>query len=124
MVTTISFGVSLLGIVSLILFKRWELKREITWYKDKRAVADQFVVYVTNKLRTVPHIVRAFLSRAIHTIVFYVSNFVLHAVRFIERKLFKFVSMIKGRREVHHRKGSASLFLTSISDRNKDSEES
>lgn len=116
----ILFGTSLVGIIALLMFKRWKRVIESVPYRSKREYGDKFVVRVSDYLHAIPHASNVFVSRLFHAFAFYVSAWMLRAVRFLERRLFKFVNMIKGRREINHKKGSASLFLTAISDKNKD----
>ena len=50
------------------------------------------------------------------------SEFTLRAVRFLERRLLKFVNMVKGRRgDVNKERGSASMFLAAISSKKESS---
>lgn len=117
MVAIILFGISLLGLIAFLFFKRWEVRQEdATLYRQKRTVLDHLVVRLGKRLSVIPHFLRDFLLHAFHAIVFHVSAFVLRVVRFVERRLLRFVNMVRGKREIHHKKGSASLFLTSISE--------
>ena len=108
----------------LLLLKQWEQKRIFLYYRLKREQGDRIVLQVFNFLRVIPHASLIFLSRFFHILVFYISTGVLQIVRFLERKLLRFVNMVKGRQEVHHKKGAASLFLVAISDKNRESRHS
>src|SRR3989344_367675 len=113
------FSISLGGIIILFIFKQWENTNTPMWYRRQRERGDRAVTRILNFLYVIPHASRIFLVRVFHAIVFHISAWVLLVVRFLERRLFRFVNMVKGKREINHKKGSVSLFLTAISDKNR-----
>ncbi len=116
MTIIVSFGISFLGIVALLAFKSWEVRRGIGVFPDIRIRMDKRVVYWKSLLYTALPICIAVFLRGFHASVYYASEFTLRAVRFLERRLLRFVNMVKGRRgEINKKKGSASLFLAAIS---------
>jgi len=121
MTAIISFGVSFFCLASLFLFKAFEMRRSIPNYRRIREMADNKVVHVSQLLSSVPHTSRVALGHVFHSFVCWISEIVLRVVRFVERKLLKFVNMVKGRIEINREKGSASLFLKEISNGKKKS---
>ena len=114
--TAIVFGASLASLSLFLFFKQWERQRELLWYQSFRKYGDHATLVAARFLVVVPHKVKFFIVHLLHIIVYHVGALVWRVVRFAERKLYRFVNMIKGRKEVHRERGSSSLFLNAISE--------
>lgn len=123
MTVIISFGISLTGILTLLALKHWDIGHSNALYQRVVKYLDRHAVHLQHFLKAVPAISRVAISHGAHAFVYRVSEMTLRAVRFAERKLLKFVNMVKGRGEINRKKGSASLFLTNITDEKNNGKE-
>jgi hypothetical protein len=114
MVAIVSLTSSFLGILLLFLFKEWEMRHPVNWYRSARARADRKVVVLGKILGRLPTSSRVFLVRFLHRALYRLSEVMLLIIRWIERRLLRLINMIKGRGEINKEKGSVSLFLASI----------
>ncbi len=115
MTATIFLGTSFLFLFVLFLFKFFEIRREFSFYSRIRTLVDQRVEDVSTSLLSLPDASKTALARIVHIFICWVSETTLYAVRFLEKKLLKFVNMVKGKGDIKREKDSASLFLKKIS---------
>ncbi len=119
MIAIISFGTSLFLLFALFLFKFFEMRGRFFFYRHVRTFVDQKVEDISFSLLAIPGISKSVLARTLHIFICWISETVLYIVRLTEKKLLKFLNMIKGKGDVNHEKGSASLFLKEISSEKK-----
>ena len=107
--------VSLSGIAGLLFLKSFERRRGVTLFADARAKADSFVVETAQKAAV--HIPRLFWQ-SVHGARAWAEHhggaLLENLAHFAERKLLRFVNMVKGRREVSKRNGTASAYLKDV----------
>lgn len=114
MLPAVTLGVSLIGLIAFLMFKRVEVRRDIGWYTRVRGTLDVYAARATHVLFKIPTVLRRILFDIGHWVVYHVSHASLTAVRFVERKLLRFVNMVKGRGDVNRKRGHASLFLKHV----------
>lgn len=114
MLPTVTFGISLLGILGVLAFKRWDVSHNPLWYRRVRERLDARALTLFRFLRFIPKRAMRIALILSHALVCRVSEWSLSAVRFLERKLLRFVNMVKGRGDINRKKGSTSLFLRNV----------
>jgi hypothetical protein len=118
-VLSLSFIISFVGLISVFGLKHWGIGNENVLYKKVRTNLDRRTVNLVEDLQKIPYAGRSVSSQVFHRILYQLSKLALHVVRFIERRLHRFVNMVKGKGDVNNQKGSASLFLKSIKERHR-----
>lgn len=114
MISISAFIISLSGIVSLLYFRLWEIKRGERLFNIQRKKLDGKIVslggYIENH---VPTFDRTIIPHIYHTIVHYFALIILGILRIIERWMVTLLEHVRGKREI--RRGvTKSDFLKSV----------
>lgn len=113
--TAIPFAASVVGMLLLIAFKAFELRRGKIFFAHMRALLDARVERLFRALHgEVPHVGRRVASDVGHHLAMQISALALLVIRFTERKLTRFVDMVKGRREIRDGNGTRSTYLRDV----------
>ena len=116
MISISAFIISLSGIISLLYFRLWEIKRGERLYNVQRAVIDEKIIslnmYIKNHMPTFD---REIISRTYHTVVHYAALIILNLLKIIERKMVSLLEHVRGKREVK-RGITQSDFLKKVGD--------
>lgn len=116
MISISAFIISLLGIVVLLYFRLWEIKRGSQLYGVQREQLDRVVVSLWVYIEThVPTFNRAVVLQIYHAIVHYFALIVLSIVKIVERKMVFLLEYVRGKREVK-RGVTQSDFLKRVGD--------
>ena len=117
MLATIPLAISIVGILGLLGLKSLERKRGGVFLGRMRKRADEGVVALEHKLtRGLPEFIKEHASAALHYVTYHVTALALMLVRFVERRLARFVNFVKGRREVKRSSGARSAYLRDVTD--------
>jgi hypothetical protein len=114
MISISAFIISLSGIISLLYFRLWEVKRGARLFNIQRKELDEKIIsfgeYIENH---VPTFDRTIIPHAYHTVVHYFALIILGILRIIERWMVSLLEHVRGKREV--RRGvTQSDFLKSV----------
>ena len=116
MFVIIVFIFSLIGIIVLLSLKHWEQKRGRTFFSVFRFKADVFVIDSKAALRNrLPSESKRLSRQAVHYTIYHLSTVLLQVVQYIEKRLLRFINMIKGRGEIK-KGGSVSFYLKNVSE--------
>lgn len=107
--------ISILGIVALVAGKHWERRRGTVPGSALRNFIDAKVVFAATKIQGVPDMARGHARGLTKELIFHLSAALLRLVQFVERKLIRIINLVKGRRDINTKKGSASFFLQNVS---------
>ena len=101
MISISAFIISLSGIISLLYFRLWEIKRGVRLFNTKRKELDERIIsfgtYVQNH---VPAFDKAIISRTYHNAVHYFALIVLNIVKIIEQWMVSLLEHVRGKREI------------------------
>jgi len=112
---TIPLAVSIVGMVTLVALKACELRRGRTFLEAARARLDARVLRLFAALQgDVPQKGKLFAADALHHATVQITGLVLLVVRFVERRLTRFVNMVKGRRNLKNGIGTRSTYLRDV----------
>ena len=116
MISISAFIVSLLGIVSLLWFKLWEIKNGVRLFSEKRDKIDQKTIYFLGHIKNhIPTFGLEIMSRVYNVVVRYFALIVLNLVKIVEQRMISLLEYVRGRREI--KKGvTKSDFLKRVSD--------
>lgn len=115
MLATVPLAVSIVGILSLLGLKALERKRGKVFFGIVRKRADEGVLKLERTLtKRLPELIKELISSAAHYVTYKVTALALMLVRFVERRLTRFVNFVKGRREVRKNGGTRSRFLRDV----------
>jgi hypothetical protein len=116
MYAIIPLVVSIVGIIGLVLVKQWELRRGNVPWSGLRTRLDARAERLERIFSSgFPNALKYLVGEVTHAVAYHSSAAVLFIVRVTERRLFKLVNMIKGRREIRTN-GSSSTFLKDVSE--------
>lgn len=112
---TIPLAVSAVGISGLLALKALEIRRGMPFFGHARQRLDAKTVQLLSVLqRDVPERIRAIASDVMHHLAVQLTSLALLVIRFAERRLTRFVDMVKGRRELKQGNGTRSAYLRDV----------
>ena len=116
MISIGAFIISLSGIISLLYFRLWEIKRGKRLFNSQRSRLDEKLIsferYIEEHIPALDHTIVAHLY---HSIVHYFALIVLGIVKIIEHWMVSLLEHVRGRREVQ-RGVTQSEFLKQVRD--------
>ncbi len=116
MISISAFVISLFGIISLLYFRSWEIRRGERFFSDEREKLDEKVIsfgeYI-NKFSVIFD--RSIILRIYHTTAHYFALIVLGTIKIIERRMVYLLEHIRGKREIK-RGVTQSEFLKRVAD--------
>jgi hypothetical protein len=122
MISIVIFTFAFAGLAGLILMKHFEMKAGKTILRAFRFKADTAVAAADLYVRRhVPTFGKKMSKQVAHQTAYHTSSVVLRIVQFMERRLLRFINLIKGKGVVK-KNGSASFFLKHISEHKKNSD--
>ena len=116
MLSISAFIISLLGIISLLYFRLWEIKRGRRVFDVKRKELDEKTISFEGYVRShMPTFDRAIAYRLYHTSIHYFALMVLVAIKIIEQRMVLLLGYVRGKREIK-RGVTQSDFLKQVSE--------
>lgn len=116
MISISTFVISLSGIILLLYFRLWEIKRGSRLFDVQRRRLDEriisFNVYIQNYI---PTFNLAIIYNVYHTLVHYFAIIMLNVLRMTERKMDSLLDYIRGKREIKN-VDTQSDFLKQVGD--------
>ena len=113
---TISLTISSALIILLLVLKHVEMRRGMRFAEEARKRLDDFALKsLPFLIHTLPQLSAFYTRRFAVSFAHVVSAALLSVVRFSESKLHRFHSIIKGRRDLEHKK-APSEFLNNVSE--------
>lgn len=119
MMSISAFTISLFGIISLLYFRLWEVRRGEQLFAKRRREFDTKLISLREHIKSrIPTLDQKVIFRIYHTIVHYFALVVLFLVKVIERRMVSLLEHVRGKREVT--KGvTKSEFLRQVKDHKK-----
>lgn len=115
MVGTLVFFISLLGMVSFLFMRHWELRRDRRMFEGFRSRADKIVSGAHAALEArMPKLDSVFIARAYHSLVHACALILLAVLKLTERQVMKVLEYVRGKRELP-RMQTQSAFLKEVS---------
>jgi len=101
MISISAFIISLSGILSLLYFRLWEIKRGKRLFEAERKKLDESILSFVDYLeRHIPAFDKAIVFRLYHSVVHYFAIVVLAILRAVEEKMVSLLEYVRGKREV------------------------
>ena len=101
MISISAFIISLFGIISLLYFRLWEMKRSERLFSVERRKLDEKIVsfgkYIKEKIPTFD---RSIVLRVYHITVHYFALIMLWIIKVIERRMVNLLEYVRGKREI------------------------
>ena len=112
---TIPLAIAIMGILGLVGLKGWEQKRGKVVCGVVRAYIDTQVMRLGWWFaKRLPEMLKKRASACAHAVTYRVTAAVLVVVRFLERRLTRFVNFVKGRRDVRKQQRTRSPYLRDV----------
>lgn len=111
----IPLAVAIVGMAMLVAFKALELRHGRIFFKDVRARLDARVERLFVSLKgDVPHRGKLLIADVLHYFMVQTIGLALVTIRFVERRLARFVDMVKGRQKLRGDNGTRSMYLRDV----------
>ncbi|MBI2618205.1 hypothetical protein HYW58_02015 [Candidatus Kaiserbacteria bacterium] len=116
------FFFSLIGVVSLVGFRMWEIQQETRLFNIQRARLDEFVRRVQTYVRTrMPVFGHLAFARMYHTVAHRLALFMLSVLKAVEKRVIRLLEYLRGKRDIQ--KGvTQSEFLRKVSEHKRNLE--